>query len=493
MTPAIDPLDNRRLDVTITKTFNTFFLRTRRDATSHHRHERRPASTPFRSRWAARWRVSGTTPGFWTVVAGQGSDRGNGDAFGDATTTRSRRVNAEYDANGYMYAIDVPVGAGTTSIDLYDPTFCAVDPTRARAIGGSRGTCPDGRRISTYYTLWSDPAETPLDYSDDVQVASTGTLFEHERQVDKSAAYRETSRSWPEQQLLHPPRLHDLRLPQRVVDHCDGRHAGHLSTPGHDDQCRRTRTTRRTRARRTSSGYAPSRPTRSTRLASTAWGGWRSTRTSPTGPSTFYLARIEAVHAGKTMVVRLFDPGDASGTASIQVLKPTSTGYTPATFSYTADANAARVSERDQLTSLTTVQSGDGRYNNSWVTLTIPLPKTYNAPLPPGEPAGTLGGWWKIAYTFNSTATDSTTWRVSIRGNPVHLVQRHRRSPAGSLLRDGTATTPSDYVDASHGSVPGVIHSDTTTDTKPTRTGSRFQTPSREIEYRTTGAARGSS
>jgi hypothetical protein len=56
------------------------------------------------------------------------------------------------------------------------------------------------------------------------------------------------------------------------------------------------------------------------------------------------------------------------------------------------------------------------------VTLTIPLPKTYDAPLPPGEPAGTQGGWWKIAYNFNSTATDSTTWQVSIRGNPVHLV-----------------------------------------------------------------------
>jgi hypothetical protein len=122
------------------------------------------------------------------------------------------------------------------------------------------------------------------------------------------------------------------------------------------------------------------------------------------------------------MVVELFDPGDANGTASIQVLKPTSTGYTPATFSYTADANATGSRSGTNVTSITTVQSGTSRYNNSWLTLTIPLPKTYDAPLPPGEPAGTQGGWWKIAYTFNSTATDSTTWRVSIRGNPVHLV-----------------------------------------------------------------------
>ena len=58
------------------------------------------------------------------------------------------------------------------------------------------------------------------------------------------------------------------------------------------------------------------------------------------GTTLFYLGRIEAVHAGKTMVIQLFDPGDASGNSSIQILQPTSPGYTPATFSYTADSNA---------------------------------------------------------------------------------------------------------------------------------------------------------
>ena len=140
------------------------------------------------------------------------------------------------------------------------------------------------------------------------------------------------------------------------------------------------------------------------------------------GTTLFYLGRIEAVHAGKTMVVQLFDPGDASGNSSIEVLKPTTTGYTPATFSYTADSNATGSKSGSNVTSLKTTISGVSQYNNSWVTLTIPLPKTYTAPLPPGEPAGTLGGWWKIRYSFDSTTTDTTTWQVSIRGNPVHLV-----------------------------------------------------------------------
>ena len=142
-----------------------------------------------------------------------------------------------------------------------------------------------------------------------------------------------------------------------------------------------------------------------------------------TGTTLFYLGRIDAVHAGKTMVIQLFDPGDASGTASLQILQPTATGYVPAKFSYTADSNATPgYTSGTNLTSLTTTVNGASRYNNSWVTLTVPLPKTYTAPLPPGEPPGTLGGWWKISYTYDSATTDTTTWQVAIRGNPVHLI-----------------------------------------------------------------------
>jgi hypothetical protein len=57
------------------------------------------------------------------------------------------------------------------------------------------------------------------------------------------------------------------------------------------------------------------------------------------------------------------------------------------------------------------------------VTLTVPLPATYNAPHPATEASTIGGGWWKIRYTFTAATSDTTTWMVSIRGNPVHLVQ----------------------------------------------------------------------
>jgi hypothetical protein len=39
--------------------------------------------------------------------------------------------------------------------------------------------------------------------------------------------------------------------------------------------------------------------------------------------------------------------------------------------------------------------------------------------LPPGE---TQAGWWKVEYTISASGNDTTTWEVTIRGNPVHLV-----------------------------------------------------------------------
>ena len=38
-----------------------------------------------------------------------------------------------------------------------------------------------------------------------------------------------------------------------------------------------------------------------------------------------------------------------------------------------------------------------------------------------GTPSLANDGWWKIKYTVNG-ANDTTTWAVSIRGNPVHLI-----------------------------------------------------------------------
>jgi Flp pilus assembly protein TadG len=420
VTPSVNVESNRRLDVTVARTYGTFLLRIfgidtvriTRTATAEY-----TLPVPMGSPLSTYGDNSGN---FWAVNGSQGADRSNGDAYGTFYNPNPT-LNNQYDPNGYQYAIEVPPGAGATNIDLYDPTFCAVDPLKGtgdRWLPWDQSGWP---AMSSYFSLWSDPADTPFDYSDDVEIANTGTLFEHERQVDKSAAYREDSASWPGHAFWSLPDCTTSSY------HNNWWTFATVTSPG------------TYRMRVTTTNPADINDQKGT-SASNKW-GVRAVATDPTykpyvyglgkmviyanvanGTTNFYLARVEAVHAGKTMVIQLFDPGDASGTASIQIMKPTSTGYVPATFSYTADSNASCCRSGTNVTSLTTVSGGSSRYNNSWVTITIPLPATYNAPLPPGEPAGTLGGWWKVRYTFNSTTTDTTTWQTSIRGNPVHLV-----------------------------------------------------------------------
>ncbi len=417
---SINLESNRRLDVTITRNYGTYFLRLfgmntvriSRTATAEY-----TLPVPMGSPLSTYGDNSGN---FWAVNGSQGADRTNGDAYGTFYNPNPT-LNSQYDSRGYHYAIEVPPGAGATTIDLYDPTFCAVDPNKGtgdRWLPWNQSGWPS---VSTYFTLWSDPAETPLDYSDDVQIATSGMLFEHKRQVDKSAAFREDSASWPGSTFW--------ALPDCASDpyHNAWWTLSTVTSPG-------------TYRLQVTTTDALNQNDQKGTSASNKW-GLRAVSTDPVykpyvyglgkmciyanvtnGTTNFYLARVEAVHAGKTMVIQLFDAGDASGTATIQVLKPTATGYVPATFSFTADSNATGPRSGTNVTSITTVSSGTIRYNNSWITITIPLPKTYDAPLPPGEPAGTLGGWWKVRYNFNSTTTDTTTWQTSIRGNPVHLV-----------------------------------------------------------------------
>src|SRR5205823_159629 len=73
-------------------------------------------------------------------------------------------------------------------------------------------------------------------------------------------------------------------------------------------------------------------------------------------------------------------------------------------------------------TTLVTSTASCNYYNNQWVTISVPIPATYTAPVSPGDPPGAGGGWWKIEYGTLGTGQDITTWEVNIRGNPVHLI-----------------------------------------------------------------------
>ncbi|HTC86180.1 MAG TPA: hypothetical protein VK656_05725, partial [Candidatus Acidoferrum sp.] len=134
------------------------------------------------------------------------------------------------------------------------------------------------------------------------------------------------------------------------------------------------------------------------------------------GTQTFYLAQIDKVHAGKTMEIKLFDPGDVGGNAFLRILSPDGNAYNYANFTYTADNELS-----GSGTQIQTASSTSGSFfNDALITIEIPLPTTYGSSglTPPGE---TSPGWWKIEYTVNG-GNDTTSWQVDIKGNPVHLL-----------------------------------------------------------------------
>jgi hypothetical protein len=148
-----------------------------------------------------------------------------------------------------------------------------------------------------------------------------------------------------------------------------------------------------------------------------------------TGTSaSFYLAQIDAIHAGKTMRINLFDTGEGANT--LQVYGPDNVAknftwttpcspQTPPSGGCSGSGTSLDVSNTGCSGSCPQPYSGlhsSSKYSDRYLTIDIPLPSNYN---------GFSGNyWWKIRYTMNSgTPTDRTTWSVNIVGDPVHLLQ----------------------------------------------------------------------
>ena len=116
--------------------------------------------------------------------------------------------------------------------------------------------------------------------------------------------------------------------------------------------------------------------------------------------SEFYLAQIDAIHAGKTMVVNLWDPGDtgvprrerpdppADGdrlhAGHVQVEghgRDTNTG-----------ASACGSLTGSSVTSVVTNTGGTSRFNGCWLTIEIALPDQLHGAERPGHGRSPAGG-----------------------------------------------------------------------------------------------------
>ncbi|MCB1247386.1 MAG: hypothetical protein KDB69_08975 [Acidimicrobiia bacterium] len=133
------------------------------------------------------------------------------------------------------------------------------------------------------------------------------------------------------------------------------------------------------------------------------------------GNTVFYLSEVAPIHAGKDLVIELWDPGDASGNHSMRVLPPpTVNGGAPLPCVWTStDGTYPGGSEAS-----CDIPTSGGRFNDDLVTVRIPIPETYTCT------EGTVPGcWWRIEYNYPGTTQDTTTWSARIEGNPVKIVE----------------------------------------------------------------------
>jgi hypothetical protein len=363
-----------------------------------------------------------TPQGFWGVMHGSGSDDINGDKYQPRYAAGSGNLNGDHDAeNYYNYAVEVPAGA-SGSVYVYDPVFCAVAAdmgTGDRWFGGST-------EIWSFYDLY-DTQGTLYDQNDDGSpVATSGATFKTaDALVDPS---------------MGGPAAGSGRVDCTTTAGTTGGNAGGAYhndwyqlpgtvSGGAAGKVYRLHTTTTDAANvngnlgangQNSFGLYVSAP------GARIYGLGAMEQYSPlpaSQSSTFYLAQLDAVHAGKTMEIRLWDIGDTPTSGldvSLEILAPNSGGWAPATMNWTATKGTINGANCDSTVgsgSVITAKSGGTQYfQGCWLTIQIALPQSYSAP---------QSGWWKIRYnvgTGSGSGFDLTTWQVQVRGNPVHLV-----------------------------------------------------------------------
>ena len=359
--------------------------------------------------------------GFFDGVETKGSQAGYGDAYGPANDPGRGGTNPTYNPAGVYYEVLIPAGDSNGSVYVFDPGFCSVDGSGNNGVGDHwiGGSGP----VSTYYNLWNTNGNV-YDQSQYTLVTASNTQFQDQSGQDSALggsrghpcdAYHD---KWWRMTTGLAPGLYYLQVtPTKVLTTQPAADGGQVADPAGASFNQNTNA---------ENMYSLEVTVGSGATTPQVFGAGKMVAYNNVvgGDQKFYLAQVPKIDAGKTLEIDLFDVGDVGGQAILYIESPDGNKYTNATFNFTADSLCANTCSGTNATSITaTTSSGAHPYNDSWLTILIPLPSTYGSTglTPSGE---TQAGWWKIDYQIASgvQSNDTTTWRVGVRGNPVHLI-----------------------------------------------------------------------
>jgi hypothetical protein len=332
---------------------------------------------------------------FWANIHGRNTDTIMGDAYSSFCRGSSGNPgctqNGLYRSQGFLYGIEAN-GNGSFTVEFNDIVFRNIsggqttsDFIRTGDRGcepGAWGTnlpgCGPTVRVSLY-----EPDPTPLDVSNNVLICSTD--ISPQPQVAPTAPYSFSPPAACFTSVTAGPGIYVLQVQV-------------LGTGADPDGLNR---------------YSVRTMPSSTRLYAL---GDMSIYNNATGTTTqFYLAEVDSIYKGKTLVIELYDAGESAQTGTLQVIDPSGNPF---------DDGDCRIYSRTQTTatpppwSLQSTPSicqesvSPQEYNGRWLKFEMDLPSDYAC----------TNCWWKMNYGYASGVNDTTTWRAYIRGNPIHLV-----------------------------------------------------------------------
>ena len=362
--------------------------------------------------------------GFFGAAITKGGDAGNGDAYDPTGDSARGGTNPTYSPAGVYYQVVIPVGDSNGSVYVFDPGYCSVDDGHGNTGAGDHWIGAAQNPVSTYYNLWNTHGN-PFATSQFSLVANSGAQFESNTGGDPALGYTGAAGACPTSGSHNPyhdqwwtmtsglaPGTYYLQVTTTKVD---------LSTNGGQNVLDAS-----VNANVSAENMYSLEVTAAGSTTPQVFGAGTMVAYNNVvgGDQLFYLAQIPKVDAGKTLEIDLFDVGDVSGLAQLYIEDPDGNVYTNPTFNYTADAQCASGCSGNGVSFITATSSGGSHpFNDSWITILVTLPSTYGSVgLTPGSES--QAGWWKIDYRIAAgvQSNDTTTWRVSVRGNPVHLI-----------------------------------------------------------------------
>ncbi len=127
--------------------------------------------------------------------------------------------------------------------------------------------------------------------------------------------------------------------------------------------------------------------------------------------ATFDLAEVPPVHAGKELVIELWDPD--SGNTGVRIELPDGT-LPQCSANATDGRDSGGLIPCDINFNNDLIPNGQGSFNDEHLQIRIAIPVDYTC---------STNCWWTIEVSYPGGANDTTTWSARIEGNPVRLVE----------------------------------------------------------------------